>query len=273
MTRALYNQIDAVERFAADVAHELKNPITSMYSALETIERTDRPDLQKKLLAIVQDDVRRLERLVSDVSDASRLDAELTRGDMAQVDVGSLLGMIVDGYELIGENRGVTVLFDKPEAGVYVTMGMESRLSQVWRNLIDNAISFSPENGQVSVILARKGKMLRVLVQDQGPGLPEGAEAKIFKRFYSERPDHETFGNHSGLGLAISKQIIEAHGGYIAASNLTEAGTGSILGAQFEVVCSCVDPFAQNQIDAKIFHGRVQIFFDGPRHSVDFVDE
>lgn len=224
MTRALYNQIDAVERFAADVAHELKNPITSMHSAIETLERTERPDLKERLMAILKEDVRRLERLVTDISDASRLDAELTRGEMKPFDLGAFVSQIVEGYQAMTLPRGITVQLvgyvqDSDGRSNFWVQGIEARLSQVWRNLIDNAISFSPEGGTVQVSLKRRSRMVSVWVDDDGPGLAPGAASKIFKRFYSERPEEEAFGSHSGLGLSISKQIVDAHGGRITAGN------------------------------------------------------
>ncbi|WP_308910660.1 stimulus-sensing domain-containing protein [Pseudokordiimonas caeni] len=222
MTRALYNQIDAVESFAADVAHELKNPLSSMRSALETMKRTDRPDLHERLLGILAEDVQRLDRLISDISDASRLDAELTRGAMEPVDIGTMLATMIDGYRTTGVARGVKIAFDDPEPGAYVVNGIGGRLGQVWRNIIDNAISFSPEGGTVTVTLARGDRRVTTYIMDEGPGLPEGAEEKIFSRFYSERPEGEDFGRHSGLGLAISKQVIEAHRGQITATNRTD---------------------------------------------------
>lgn len=235
MTRALYNQIDAVERFAADVAHELKNPITSMHSALETLERTDKPEHRARLAEILREDVRRLERLVTDVSDASRLDAELTRAELEPLDLNALLETIIDGYRAVGLDRGLSISLSLGSHEGTAIEGIEGRLGQVWRNLIDNALSFSPDGAIVGLMLSGDRQTVRLIVQDSGPGLPKGAESKIFKRFYSERPDHEAFGRHSGLGLSISRQIIEAHGGRLVASNRQDQ-SGKILGARFEVV-------------------------------------
>ncbi len=234
MTRALYNQIDAVEQFAADVAHEIKNPLSSMRSALETLEMTDKPDVQARLFAILRDDVKRIDRLITDISDASRLDAELTRGEMDELDLAIMLNMIVDAYTTANNHRGIEVVLGDYEAGVFVMKGIDMRLGQIWRNLIDNAISFSPEDGTVTVSLTRRGSRVIVTVEDEGPGMPEGAEEKIFSRFYSERPDTEAFGSHSGLGLAISRQVVEAHGGSIHAENKI-ADDGSVSGARFVV--------------------------------------
>ncbi|GHF16632.1 histidine kinase [Kordiimonas sediminis] len=234
MTTALYNQIDAVERFAADVAHELKNPLSSMRSALETLQNSDRQDVRDKLMPILVEDVKRLDRLITDISDASRLDAELTRGQMDPIDLGIMIAMLVDGYKTIDLPEGRSVTCEDFEAGVYMVQGIDGRLGQVWRNLIDNALSFSPQNGTVTITLAKDGKYIVTEVTDQGIGIPEGAEEKIFRRFYSERPEQEAFGGHSGLGLAISKQVVEAHGGSVTASNVLN-DDGAVCGACFRV--------------------------------------
>jgi len=234
MTRALYNQIDAVERFAADVAHEIKNPLSSMRSALETLKMNHEPEVEEKLFAILEEDVRRIDRLISDISDASRLDAELTRGTMDRIDLGTMIGALADIYRTTRLPDGVKLSLAAPEAGVYIVRGIEPRLGQVWRNLIDNALSFSPPSGTVWIDLSLQERLIIFKIEDEGPGLPEGAEGKVFKRFYSERPDAEAFGNHSGLGLAICKQVIEAHGGRIAVENRKD-DNGKILGAIFTV--------------------------------------
>lgn len=234
MTGALYNQIDAVEAFAADVAHEIKNPLSSMRSALETIQRTDKPDVREKLLDILEDDVKRIDRLITDISDASRLDAELTRGHARDIDLGVMLTTLVDAYKTTGKCETVSVHFKDDEAGVYLVKGIEARLGQVWRNLIDNAISFSPEGGTVFVSLAVKNRWVTLTVEDEGPGVPGGSEEKVFKRFYSERPSSEQFGSHSGLGLAISRQVIEAHEGTITVENILTDDSGT-RGARFSV--------------------------------------
>ncbi len=246
MTQALYTQLDKVEQFAADVAHEIKNPLSSMRSALETLSMTDKPELQEQLFDILRDDVKRIDRLITDISDASRLDAELTRAEMEPVDLAIMLKVLVEGYETNHCPDGVSVVIDDYESGIFVVKGIETRLGQVWRNLIDNAISFSPRDGDVdstvTVTLERQGRWAIVMIEDEGPGLPAGAEEKVFSRFYSERPDTEAFGSHSGLGLAISRQVIEAHGGQIRAENRrpekeseTEGENVSVLGARFVV--------------------------------------
>ena len=234
MTRALYNQIDAVERFAADVAHEIKNPLSSMRSALETIQMTKNVDAKEKLFGILEEDVKRIDRLITDISDASRLDAELTRGTMEKLDLGVMLTVLADAYRTTRFPEDIDLAFRDQEPGVFVVRGIEARLGQVWRNLIDNALSFSPSGGSVMLDLTVKDRFVILKVEDDGPGLPEGAQEKIFKRFYSERPDSEAFGNHSGLGLSICKQVIEAHGGRIMVENRL-GDDNQVLGACFTV--------------------------------------
>lgn len=234
MTRALYTQIDAVERFAADVAHEIKNPLSSMRSALETIQMTDKPEAKVKLYGILEEDVKRIDRLITDISDASRLDAELTRGRMEQFDLGVMLTVLADAYRTTRLPEDIMLDFRDQEAGIFLVKGIEARLGQVWRNLLDNALSFSPADGVVRLDLSIQEKFILLTVEDDGPGVPEGANAKIFKRFYSERPDSEEFGNHSGLGLSICKQVIEAHGGRISVENRLN-DDNSVLGARFVV--------------------------------------
>lgn len=219
MTQALYHQIDAIEAFAADVSHELKNPLSSLRSAVESLGRTDKPEVKEQLLAIITEDVRRLNRLITDISDASRLDAELTRSRMEPVDMGSLVAMLVDAHRARDDRALPQFVFHEPKAGVMMVHGLESRLGQVIANLLENAITFSPPGGIIRVSLSRHSTMVELTVEDEGPGLPEGAEDRIFERFYSERPDPEAFGIHSGLGLSISKQIVEAHQGTIRAEN------------------------------------------------------
>lgn len=238
MTAALYRQIDAIEAFAADVSHELKNPLSSLRSAVESLERTDKPEIRARLLAIIQEDVRRLDRLITDISDASRLDAEMSRAQMEPVDLGGLVAHLVEAKRRTDED-GITILYSQPAPGTIMVRGLESRLSQVVANLLDNALSFSPPGGRIVATLRRRKGRVELLIEDEGPGLPKGAAEKIFSRFYSERPEDEAFGTHSGLGLSISKQIVEAHGGEIAAENrIADSGAadeGSVAGARFIV--------------------------------------
>jgi two-component system sensor histidine kinase ChvG len=233
MTGALWQRMDAIERFAADVAHEIKNPLTSLHSAVETVARLEDPAQQKRLLAIILDDVQRLNRLITDISDASRLDAELSRAEMAPVDIGSMLQALADLHQAtIG--GGPRLELEIAGHQRLAVLGIEGRLVQVWRNLISNAASFSPPGGSIRIGAARDGDKVRVTVADDGPGIPPGKLEAIFDRFYSERPAGEKFGTHSGLGLSISKQIVEAHGGRIAAANRS-AADGRVLGAAFTV--------------------------------------
>jgi len=233
MTETLWKRLNANERFAADVAHEIKNPLTSLRSAVETAARIEDPEQQRRLMAIIQDDVDRLDRLISDISDASRLDAELSRDESERVDVGHLL-------EALAELHTATAGPDDPRFRLEIAghhdltvSGLESRLGQVFRNLIANAISFSPAGGTITLRAGRTGRFVMAAVEDEGPGVPEDKREAIFGRFYSERPSGEKFGTHSGLGLSISRQIVEAHGGRIRADN--RLSQGRILGARFVV--------------------------------------
>jgi two-component system sensor histidine kinase ChvG len=218
MTSALYSRIEAIERFAADVAHELKNPLTSLRSAVETLPRAKEAD-RVRLHAIIQHDVRRLDRLISDISNASRLDAELARRNAERIDIEMLIETMVSIQKDIAAERDIQVVLDK-RSGRYapMTMGQDSRLAQVFANLLDNAVSFSPKGGNVHVAVRTTESTITVTVSDEGPGI-RGDISRIFQRFYTDRPDGEHFGDHSGLGLAISKQIVEAHKGTIGAAN------------------------------------------------------
>ncbi|MBV9287453.1 MAG: sensor histidine kinase [Hyphomicrobiales bacterium] len=233
MTRALYDRLDAIESFAADVAHELKNPLTSLRSALETLSRVRPGTARERLIAVMQHDVRRLDRLISDISDASRLDAELARGEAAPVDVAALLRAVVSMAQDSPRANGARIELSIPPrrgrnaGGDYFVLGHDSRLAQVVTNLIDNACSFSEPGGVVRVELERilkvaEGKASEervvITVDDDGPGIPPHALERIFERFYTDRPNHG-FGHNSGLGLSISRQIVEAHRGRIWAIN------------------------------------------------------
>jgi two-component system sensor histidine kinase ChvG len=234
MTAALWQRMDAIERFAADVAHEIKNPLTSLRSAVETVSRLEDPQQQKKLMGIILDDVERLNRLITDISDASRLDAELSRAETAPVDIGRMLSALADLHAATADEDSPRLKLDIASHQNLSVRGIEGRLVQVWRNIIGNAVSFSPPRGLIRVAAARDGRRVRVAVADEGPGIPPGKLSAIFNRFYSERPAGEKFGIHSGLGLSISKQIVEAHGGRITAENRTD-DDGKILGALFTV--------------------------------------
>ncbi len=237
MTAALYNRIEAIERFAADVAHELKNPLTSLRSAVETMPVARTKGAQDRLLAIIQHDVKRLDRLISDISDASRLDAELARADNREVDLMQVLEAVVAVANGSGHN-GVRISLEvaplppsaaSEQASRFLVLGYDSRLGQVFNNLVDNACSFSPPGGSVRVtmrsIVSGSAAAVRsgyeVVVDDDGPGITADAFERIFERFYTDRPE-QGFGQNSGLGLSISRQIVEAHGGVVTALNRTK---------------------------------------------------
>jgi two-component system, OmpR family, sensor histidine kinase ChvG len=238
MTDALWQRMSAIESFAADVAHEIRNPLSSLRSAVETAARIDDPEKQRRLMTVIQDDVERLDRLITDISDASRLDAELSRLEMLPTDIGAMLRALVDMRETTrseGAPRLVLELpADPPGRGrALVVPGIESRLSQIFLNIIANAVSFSPPDGEIRIRAAADGRAVLVTVEDQGPGIPKDKLTAIFDRFYSERPAGEKFGTHSGLGLSISQQIVEAHRGRIWAENLTDGDKGAVRGARF----------------------------------------
>ena len=230
-SEALWSRMDATERFAADVAHEIKNPLSSIRSAIETLRRVEEPVAQRRLLAIIAEDVIRLDRLISDISDASRVDAELSRAAPAPVNVVAILRLLAEIDEATRPEGGVRLEVDAPE-GPLLVQAVEDRLVQVLRNLIGNASSFSPAGGRVVLRAHDSGSMVAVCVDDEGPGMPEGKLEHVFDRFYSERPQGERFGQHSGLGLSISKQIVEALKGHIAAENLRDQA-GRVSGARF----------------------------------------
>lgn len=236
MVSALYNRIDGNEQFAADVAHEIKNPLASLRSAVGTLRMVKREDQRDKLLDVIDHDVRRLDRLVSDISNASRLDSELVKEEEEQFD---LLKMVGNLGQYLGEDakgKGIDFITDLPADPILVH-GLEARLAQVFVNLITNAISFCEDGDAIRVWVRQRENRVLVVVEDTGPGIPEQALSKIFKRFYSQRPE-EHFGNNSGLGLAISKQIVEAHGGVIWAENIRPTAadiTSEPLGARFVV--------------------------------------
>jgi len=224
MTLALARQIDAVAAFAADVSHELKNPLTSLRSAVETLSFAKTAAAKEKLLGIISDDVGRLDRLISDISNMSRLDAEISRSKMAPVNLKALLETLTDLYDVSQNGEISSVNLDiiapkKTQKEAYFVRGLDGQIGQIFRNLIDNALSFSPKGGHVWIKLRKTKDMIQVVIEDEGPGIPADKLEDIFDRFYSERPKNEAFGKHSGLGLSICKQIVEAHGGVIIAEN------------------------------------------------------
>jgi len=240
MTNALYSRIEGIESFAADVAHELKNPLTSLRSAVETLPVAKTEESRARLLDIIQHDVQRLDRLISDISDASRLDAELQRQEAAPVDLAKLLNTLVGVANEVKRDDGVSVTlrFEGGGARAFQVPGHDSRLGQVVDNLIENARSFSPPGGTVRVTCRRLKSNVEIFVDDDGPGVPPDAIEKVFERFYTDRP-HQRFGQNSGLGLSISKQIVDAHGGAIWVENrIGSPGTGgapTVTGARFIV--------------------------------------
>ena len=238
MTETLSDRMDAIERFAADVAHEIKNPLTSIRSALETLPLVRTEAQREKLTSLLQQDVRRLDRLITDISNASRLDAELNRDRPRPIDLTVLLREIVDVYEAGLKPGGVHVAFAAPAGEHAIIRGRDGPLGQVFRNLIDNARSFSPPGGQVRLTLTRDeidpDLPIRVRVEDDGPGIPPENLETVFERFYTSRPRGTAFGANSGLGLSIVRQIVEAHGGRVWAEN-RKAADGGVAGARFEV--------------------------------------
>ncbi len=243
MTNALYSRIEGIERFAADVAHELKNPLTSLRSAVETLPVAKSEQSRERLLEVIKHDVQRLDRLISDISDASRLDAELQRQESAPVDLAKLLNTVVAVANEVKRDDGVKVTLKFEGGGVraFQAPGHDSRLGQVVDNLIENARSFSPQGGGVRVTCRRAKNNIEIFVDDDGPGVRPDAVEKIFERFYTDRP-HQGFGQNSGLGLSISKQIVEAHGGAIWVENRIAAPAGpgpdtepKVIGARFIV--------------------------------------
>ncbi len=231
--RALWARMDATERFAADVAHEIKNPLSSIRSAIETLRRVEDLEQQRRLLAIIGADVQRLDRLISDISDASRVDAELSRTATEAVDVVPILQTLAEIHNTTRHDGEPRLVLDVPGTPLPVR-AVEGRLVQVLRNLIGNASSFSPRDGRITLRARPLGAMVELQVEDQGPGIPEGQLEHVFDRFYSERPAGEQFGQHSGLGLSISRQVVEALKGRITAENARDA-SGHVTGARFVV--------------------------------------
>lgn len=259
MTDALYRRIEASERFAADVAHELKNPLTSVRSAAETLALVKTEEARQALAGTIKDDVRRLTRLIDDISNASRLDAELALSDAQPVDMFKLLETIVDMFNdsLIKDDQEIILHVVGPPSSAqqFIINGHDSRLGQVMRNLLDNALSFSPDDGKIWVTAERVGDDVVIHLDDQGPGIGTDNIEKIFARFYTDRPGAESFGNNSGLGLSISRDIVHAHGGTLRAENRSrphpdealerggaacegqqaQSGGGTVFGARFTI--------------------------------------
>lgn len=238
MSLALRARIDATEAFAADVTHEMKNPLASLRSAVEGLSRVKDPALQEQLLAIVRDDIHRLDRLISDISEASRLDAQLSRAKFEPIDVAAMIQGLIDQRSARGIDRGIRLRFDRADDAAMIVLGEGARLERVFENLIVNALSFSPDGGLITVSASRRDRELVVRVEDEGPGVPEEAREAVFTRFHSVRPDSETFGQHSGLGLAIARTIVDGHQGAIT----VESREDRLGGARFVVRLPLADP-------------------------------
>lgn len=252
MTAALWERMDATEQFAADVAHELKNPLTSLRSAVETLPRVKKKQDKERLMEIVYHDLNRLDRLITDISYASRLDTELSRERFKKVDLRSLLHNLLKTYddpiarpqEIKGWNYQVrsgamTIEVNSVTDQDLFVWGIEGRLEQVFQNIVSNALSFSPEDGVVAFFIVPLKRRVLVTIENQGPSIPDEKLESIFERFYSERPDHEEYGQHSGLGLSICRQIVEAHGGRIFAENMSDEA-GNSTGVRFSVLLNFV---------------------------------
>ncbi|MDO6414885.1 ATP-binding protein [Sphingomonas sp. BIUV-7] len=231
MSQALRQRIDATEAFAADVAHEIKNPLASLRSAVDSLDLVGDAELRQKLIAIIRNDVGRLDRLITDISEASRMDAQLSRARFETIDLGAMIELLVAARDERGLDHGVRLAFARPNRGSALIFGDGHRLARAIENLVDNAISFSPPGGLVQVAATRDQDEIVVRVEDEGPGVPEHAREAIFNRFHSIRPEGEEFGRHSGLGLAIAKAIVEGHSGKIYVSDRE----GDAQGARFTI--------------------------------------
>ncbi len=227
MSQSLRHRIDNIEAFAADVTHELKNPLASLRSAVDGLDRVDDPALREKLKTIVREDVARLDRLISDISEAARTDAELARARFERVDLGPLIEQIVNSWETRREAGDARLAFARPRKNSAVVMGKPDRLARAINAIIDNAVSFSPAGGLVEIAAARVGDEVRIRIDDEGPGVPHDAREAIFNRFHSVRPEGENFGRHSGLGLAIAQAIVNGHDGEIDVQDRDDAPSGA----------------------------------------------
>jgi len=227
MTNALRQRIDAVESFAADVAHEIKNPLASLRSALESLAKVEEPGLRRQLTDIAVHDVQRIDRLISEISDASRIDAELSRAVFEPVDLAALIANAIGAREHRKESPELKIRFKGERRKPVLVMGVPARLERVVENLLDNAVSFSPPGGTVTISLHSQGDLVEVELCDEGPGIPESEREKVFERFHSVRPEDENFGNHSGLGLAIARTIVDAHDGTLAVRDRPDGTPGA----------------------------------------------
>jgi two-component system sensor histidine kinase ChvG len=227
MSQSLRQRIDNIEAFAADVTHELKNPLASLRSAIDGLERIEDPILRKRLIDVIRQDVVRLDRLISDVGEAARTDAELARARFEPVDLGDVIGQLVKSWESRRETGNVRLAFARPRRASAIVMGEPGRLARAIDNIIDNAISFSPPGGLVEIAATHVDDEIRIRIDDEGPGVPEELREAIFNRFHSVRPNVESFGRHSGLGLAIARAIVEGHDGEIDVTDRDDAPSGA----------------------------------------------
>jgi two-component system sensor histidine kinase ChvG len=227
MSQSLRQRIDNIEAFAADVTHELKNPLASLRSAIDSMERVDDPKLKAQLLAVAREDVGRLDRLIGDVSEAARTDAQLARARFEPVDLGALIQQLIGSWDNRREKGDINIAFARPRKATAVVMGDPGRLARAIDNLIDNAISFSPPGGLVEVAAAHVDDQILIRIDDEGPGVPKESREAIFNRFHSVRPEGENFGRHSGLGLAIAQAIVEGHDGVIDVQDRDDAPSGA----------------------------------------------
>jgi two-component system sensor histidine kinase ChvG len=237
MSQSLRHRIDNIEAFAADVTHELKNPLASLRSAVDSLERVDKPELKRQLVDVIRQDVKRLDRLIGDISEAARTDAELARASFEPVDLGKLIGGLVGVWEERRETGDVRIAFARPRERSAVVMGEPGRLARAIDNIVDNAISFSPPGGLVEVAAIHVGDDILIRIDDEGPGVPDELKEAIFNRFHSVRPETEHFGRHSGLGLAIARAIVEGHDGQIDVTDRDDAPSG----ARFTIILPAAD--------------------------------
>jgi two-component system sensor histidine kinase ChvG len=237
MSQSLRMRIDNIEAFAADVTHELKNPLASLRSAVDSLERVEDPELKRQLTDVIRQDVNRLDRLIGDVGEAARTDAELARASFEEVDLGKLIEQLVGVWEQRRETGNVRIAFARPRKATAVVMGEPGRLARAIDNIVDNAISFSPPGGLVEVAAIHVGDDILIRVDDEGPGVPDELKEAIFNRFHSVRPAAEHFGRHSGLGLAIARAIVEGHDGTIDVEDRSDAPSG----ARFTIVLPAAD--------------------------------
>jgi two-component system sensor histidine kinase ChvG len=227
MSQSLRQRIDNIEAFAADVTHELKNPIASLRSALDGLESVKDEKLRQRLMEVAREDVMRLDRLISDISEAARTDAELARARFEPVDLGPLIEQLVKSWESRRDKGDARIAFARPRKASTIVMGDPGRLARAFDNILDNAVSFSPPGGLVEIAASHVGNQVLIRIDDEGPGVPPEAREAIFHRFHSIRPDDESFGRHSGLGLAIAKAIVEGHGGEISVYDRDDAPSGA----------------------------------------------